>query len=75
MTDYWQSTKSPVHMFKLIYESSKVAERLRQDSFVDAAILSQDLRIKHLNKLAIAAYQRRLGVRKITGGWQGTVES
>ena len=69
MTHYWMSTKSPVHMFKRIYESLEVAEKLIEDSFVDAAILSQDMRVPHMNRLAVAAYQRRLGVRKITGGW------
>lgn len=62
---YWQSTKSPIHMFKRIYEGQEVAGHLTSNSFVDAAILSADLRVPHMNRLAVAAYQRRLGVRPL----------
>lgn len=65
MTIYWQSTKSPVHMFKREYESEDVKEHVREYSFVDPQMLADELRVPHLNPQAVAAYQRRLGVRKI----------
>jgi hypothetical protein len=67
VTGYWQSTKSPVHLFRREYESVEVAAHVAGNSFVDPAILSAELRAPHLNPQAVAAYQRRLGVRKITG--------
>lgn len=66
MTIYWQSTKAPVHLFKREYESGEVAKHVRDNSFVDPAMLADELQIQHLNPQAVAAYQRRLGVRKIT---------
>lgn len=65
MTVYWQSTKSPVHLFPREYESKEVAAHVREYSFVDPAVLAAELRVSHLNPQAVAAYQRRLGVRKI----------
>jgi hypothetical protein len=62
--DYWQSTKSPVHMFRREYESADVAKHVAEHSFVDAAQLAQELGI---SSPCVKAYQRRLGVRKITG--------
>jgi hypothetical protein len=67
MTEYWISTKSPVHLFKRDYESAEMAAHVRENSFVDPAILSADLRVPHLNFMAVQAYQRRLGVRRIAG--------
>jgi hypothetical protein len=63
---YWQSTKSPVHLFPRVYESEEVAKHVSENSFIDAALLSNDLRVKGLHPEAVRAYQRRLGVRKIT---------
>lgn len=65
MSDYWQSTKSPVHLFPRAYETAEVAKQVSDNAFVDSAIISQDLRKPHLNPQAVAAYQRRIGVRKI----------
>lgn len=62
---YWQSTKSPVHLFPKEYESEEVAKHLAENALVDAAMLSAELRVKHMHPMAVAAYQRRLGVRKI----------
>lgn len=67
MTIYWQSTKAPVHLFKREYECEELAKQVSENSFVDAAILAADLGVSHLNPQAVAAYQRRLGVRQITG--------
>jgi hypothetical protein len=62
---YWQSTKSPIHLFPREYESQEVANHLSENSFVDAALLSAELRVHGLHPEAVRAYQRRLGVRKI----------
>jgi hypothetical protein len=63
MTVYWTSTKSPVHLFKQPYESEVIAEHLKEHSFVDAAILADEL---GLHNRAVEAYQLRLGIRRIT---------
>ncbi len=65
MTIYWQSTKAPVHLFRREYESAELAKHVREFAFVDAAILQTELRVESLSAMAIEAYQRRLGVRKI----------
>ena len=65
MTVYWQSTKAPVHLFKRVYESEEVAAHVRDCSFVDSALLAVELKTPHLSRMAVEAYQRRLGVRKI----------
>jgi hypothetical protein len=62
---YWSSTKSPVHLFKRAYESEEAAAYVAEYSFIDPAMLVNDLRATGLNRHAVAAYQRRLGVRKI----------
>lgn len=62
---YWQSTKSPVHLFKRIYEAPAIAAQVTENAFIDAAILSVELRVPHMNRLAVMAYQRRLGVRPL----------
>lgn len=65
MTNYWSSTLAPRHLFKRAYESPELAAHIRDNSFVDPAILAADLRVEHLNPQAVEAYQRRLGVRAI----------
>jgi hypothetical protein len=65
MTIYWSSTKAPVHLFPKAYESEEVAKHITENSFVDAAMLSTELRISHMHPEAVRAYQRRLGVRKV----------
>lgn len=67
MTIYWQSTKAPVHLFKREYESAEVAKHVKENSFVDPAMLADELSVPHLSRMAVEAYQRRLGARKITG--------
>ena len=61
---YWSSTKSPVHLFKLEYENPKLAAHVRENACIDPAILAVEARI---SAPCIRAYQRRLGVRPITG--------
>jgi hypothetical protein len=63
---YWSSTKAPVHLFRRDYESAEMARHVTENSFVDAAVLAADLRVPHLNYMAVQAYQRRLGVRPIS---------
>jgi hypothetical protein len=67
MTIYWASTKSPVHLFARAYESPELARLLTENPTIDPAILAADLKIESLGANSIAAYQRRLGVRRITG--------
>jgi len=63
---YWQSTKSPVHMFKRVYECQEVARHITENAFVDAAAISANLRIRHMSWVAVKAYQRRLGIRQMS---------
>jgi hypothetical protein len=60
---YWQSTKSPVHLFPRWYESPELEKYVVENSFIDAAMLAGDANI---SRPTVEAYQRRLGVRKIT---------
>jgi hypothetical protein len=60
---YWQSTKAPVHLFPREYESPELAKYLSENAFIDAAQLAGDVNI---SRPVVEAYQRRLGVRKIT---------
>lgn len=62
---YWSSTKAPVHLFARSYETPELAAHIRDNSFVDAAILAADLGIESLSAMSVEAYQRRLGIRKI----------
>ena len=62
---YWASTKSPVHLFPAQrYESAEAAAYLREYSSVDSKLLAADLKMA---PQWVEAYQRRLGVRRITG--------
>jgi hypothetical protein len=67
MTIYWQNTRSPIHLFKRAYEGQGLAEHISENALVDPKILADGLRVPHLNPWAVAAYQRRLGVRPIKG--------
>ena len=62
MTIYWSSTKAPVHLFPREYESQNLAKHVKENAFIDAAILATEV---GLSTDAVKAYQRRLGVRKI----------
>lgn len=64
MTIYWSSTKAPVHLFPREYESKELAKHVADNSLVDPAMLADELKVEHLNAMAVRAYQRRLGVRK-----------
>jgi hypothetical protein len=62
---YWSSTKSPVHLFPAHkYESVDTATYVREFSFVDSKQLAVDLKMA---PQWVEAYQRRLGVRRISG--------
>jgi hypothetical protein len=63
MSVYWTSTKAPVHLFKRDYESAETAQYVTENACVDATMLAADLKINHFS---VRAYQRRLGVRKIS---------
>lgn len=63
MSDYWLSTKSPRQMFRPEYQDAKTATFLRENKGIDAALLANDLGV---NAPCVRAYQRKLGLRKIT---------
>lgn len=58
------STKAPVHMFRPAYQTPELDAYLRETAAIDPSILAQDLGI---SAPIIRAYQRKLGVRPITG--------
>lgn len=62
--DWWTTTKAPRGIFKPAYQNPETDAFLRETVGVDAAILVADL---HINASQIHAYQRRLGIRKLTG--------
>lgn len=67
---YWQSTLSPVHLFRREYESPMVAAFVTENRHIDPVLLAEDLNLFHgiaIHPQAVVAYQRRLGVRKLTG--------
>lgn len=63
MTDYWTSTKSPRRMYRPPYHTPERDEIIRETAGVDPAMLVDDLK---MTTPQIRAYQRALGVRKIT---------
>jgi hypothetical protein len=65
---YWQNTKSPARMMfkKKIYEGAELADHLADNVGIDAAILAAGIGLPHVNRLAVKAYQRKLGIRKIS---------
>jgi hypothetical protein len=64
MTDYWTSTKSPLHMWRPEYQTAELAQHLRDTVGIDPAILAADL--KGVSEPQIKSFQRRLGLRKLT---------
>jgi len=66
-TDWWMSTKSPVRMFRPAYQTPELEAYLRSAPDVDPALLALDTGV---GRGHIEACQRRLGLRKITGGYR-----
>jgi hypothetical protein len=62
--DWWMSTKSPTAMFRPDYQTPELATHLRQAAGVDPAIIAADTGVP---QPFIKAFQRKLGLRKITG--------
>lgn len=61
---YWTNTKSPTHLYACDYQSLETEIYLRENHFLDPAILALELGIpSHW----IKAYQRRLGLRPLAG--------
>jgi len=58
----WLSTKSPLKMLDTPV-SAEIAEYLKQNRYVDVAILADDLGIASHH---LRAQQRRLGLRKLS---------
>lgn len=61
---YWTSTKSSPKIFRSANLTPEIEAHLRGAVGVDPAILSAELRISAPH---VMAFQRRLGLRKITG--------
>ncbi len=66
MTVYWSSTRAPVHLFKQSYETPELAQHLTENACVDASSLACGFGAYGVNEQVVKAYQRRLGVRKIS---------
>lgn len=64
LSDWWASTKSPRDMFRPDYQNVENDRIIRESTGVDPALLAADLGVSEVH---IRAYQRRLGVREITG--------
>jgi hypothetical protein len=63
-SDWWMSTMSPTSMFRPEYQTGELADYLRENTGVDPAILAADVGI---GPGQVMAYQRKLGLRKISG--------
>lgn len=63
-TDWWISTKAPSRMFHPGYQTEELAAYLHENVGVDAAILAAETGV---GRGQIMAFQRKLGLRKITG--------
>lgn len=61
---YWSSTKSPMNLFKQSYQTAELDKFLKETVGVDPSILAYEV---HMNRQQIKAYQRKLGLRKLTG--------
>lgn len=64
MADYWLSTKSRPDIFRPAYQNAENDKVIRETVGIDSALVANDLGI---NTFQVQAYQRKLGVRKITG--------
>lgn len=64
MSGYWMSTRSPQSMFRPDYQTPELAEQLHTAAGVDPAIIAADVGIASHH---VRAFQRKLGLRKITG--------
>lgn len=63
-TDWWMSTRSPAGMFRPAYQNGELDAYLREHAGIDAAILAAETGLPPSH---IRAFQRKLGLRKITG--------
>lgn len=62
--DWWTTTKAPRDIFKPAYQNPETDAFLRETVGVDPALLAADLGV---SEIQVRAYQRRLGVRPLTG--------
>lgn len=67
MTDYWQSTKAPVNIYKQSIQLQKLETFLRNTMGVDPVLLAQEIGMQCVGPEQIKVYQRKLGLRKLTG--------
>lgn len=64
MSDYWLSTRSPPSMFRPDYQTPELAEQLRAATGVDPSVIAVEVGVCAPR---VRAFQRKLGLRKITG--------
>lgn len=64
MQDWWMSTKSPMTMFRPSYQTQELDAFLRDTVGIDPALIGIDA---GMSANRVEAYQRQLGLRKITG--------
>lgn len=62
--DWWTTTKASPDIFRPAYQNAENDRIIRDTVGIDPSILVSDL---HMSTPQIQAYQRKLGVRKITG--------
>lgn len=62
--DWWTTTKASRDIFRPAYQNPENDRLIRETVGIDPALLVSDL---HISVPQIQAYQRKLGVRKITG--------
>jgi hypothetical protein len=63
-TDWWTTTKAPRNLFRPAYQTEELDDFLRANRGIDSAILAAEL---GMSANQIKAYQRQLGLRRITG--------
>jgi hypothetical protein len=62
--DWWTTTKAHPDIFRPAYQNAENDAFIRETVGIDSALLANDLGISAVH---VQAYQRKLGVRKITG--------
>jgi hypothetical protein len=63
MSEYWTNTKANPRMFRPSYQTPEMDKHIRETVGIDPAILAAEL---GWHEGQVLAYQRQLGVRRIT---------
>lgn len=65
-TDWWTSTTSNPHMFSPKYQTSELRDLLLDRVGIDSAQIAIEASQQHVRRHEIEAFQRKLGLRKIS---------